>query len=134
MGTNYYHEMRANHCAACGRADAERLHIGKSSAGWVFSLRTYPDKGIHTLGDWVKRLEAGGTIRDEYGEEVTLGDMLAVITARMGASQTWTPGELTQNGAEAGPHGLARISGAHFLQRGVAHGPGTWDLCPYEFS
>jgi hypothetical protein len=133
VGTNYYHELRANHCAACGRADNESLHIGKSSAGWCFGLHIYPDKGINTLGDWVKRLESGGIIRDEYGEEITVGDMLAVIVARK-YSGVWAPGELAANVAAPGPHGLARIAGTHSLQRGVTHGPGTWDLCPYEFS
>jgi hypothetical protein len=46
MGTNYY--VAYDYCRHCGRFD-EEFHIGKSSAGWCFSLRVYEDKG---LTDW----------------------------------------------------------------------------------
>ena len=64
MGTNYY--LHRNVCAHCGRGD-EALHIGKSSAGWCFSLRVHPEEGIHDLPDWEREL-VGGKIQDEYGE------------------------------------------------------------------
>ena len=36
MGTNYYWQ-ESEPCAACGRG-YEQVHVGKSSAGWCFSL------------------------------------------------------------------------------------------------
>jgi len=36
LGTNYYWQ-ESEPCAACGRG-YEQVHVGKSSAGWCFSL------------------------------------------------------------------------------------------------
>jgi len=41
MGTNYY--LQGKVCVHCGVADGGPLHIGKSSAGWNFGLRIYPE-------------------------------------------------------------------------------------------
>lgn len=84
MGTNYYYEPTAvKPCSECGRGfETERLHIGKSSAGWVFSLCIYPDRNINTLEDWKRVWASGGQIRDEYGEFVPIPDMVACITLR----------------------------------------------------
>jgi hypothetical protein len=73
MGTNYYLEID-NVCSHCGRGDTE-LHIGKSSAGWVFFLRIYPDEGINSLEDWLP-LFGNGTIGDTLSKE----EMLEWIT------------------------------------------------------
>src|SRR6478609_5246869 len=80
MGTNYY--LHENVCPHCGRSD-ERLHIGKSSYGWVFALHVMPDSGIHGLPDWIDRwLKPGTLIRDEYGTEIKPEGMLKKITER----------------------------------------------------
>jgi hypothetical protein len=79
MGTNFYVEPLPP-CECCGRA-YERKHIGKSSAGWCFSLHVYPDEGINTLQDWKKYLE-GKTIKDEYDRTITLPDLIERITER----------------------------------------------------
>jgi hypothetical protein len=47
MGTNYY--MPVEKCDHCGHKP-KALHIGKSSAGWCFSLNTHPAEGINRLG------------------------------------------------------------------------------------
>lgn len=72
MGTNYY--LRLNICPHCGRYDA--VHIGKSSSGWRFTFRGYPDTAdtplsditsiVHSVEDWMKVME-DGEIWDEYG-------------------------------------------------------------------
>jgi hypothetical protein len=57
MGANYY--LRA---WKSGDPFVYR-HFGKDSAGWVFALRIYPEKGIDDLDDWisyVKRLREDG--------------------------------------------------------------------------
>ena len=109
MGTNYYVEY--NQCEHCGRND--RRHIGKSSAGWAFSLRVYPDEGINTFDDW-KPIFFAGSIVDEYGNDVPAGQMIHKITNR-----SW-------------PKGLRRskVDGWHC----VGHGEGTWDYIQGDFS
>lgn len=134
MGTNYY--LHKNTCEHCGRSD-ERLHIGKSSSGWCFSLCVHPWKHINDLPDWVE-VWKDGVIKSEYGEVVTPDEMLAVITEREG--RPWDDGPfqyaseaamLESNHAEKGPNNLLR----HRIGRWcVGHGAGTWDLIPEGFS
>lgn len=97
MGTNYYLHDR--------ETDLELLHIGKSSAGWCFSLHVYPtgrlnssimkhchhpyentypiDTPIYNLADWKKLFfDRKYIIRDEYGDDVLPKDMIETITKR----------------------------------------------------
>jgi hypothetical protein len=132
MGTNYYLEPPP--CPHCGRGD-EPLHIGKSSAGWCFSLRVYPEKGINDLPDWEKLFaDPNLKIKDEYGDLVAKEEMLHTIKDRFWVSggNSWGEKELRENHAVRGPNGLAR----HRIEPNYCsgHGEGTWDLCPYEFS
>jgi hypothetical protein len=131
MGTNYY--LHTEVCPHCGRSD-EPLHIGKSSAGWCFSLHVYPDKGISTLEDW-KDIWSNpkSVINDEYSRTVTPEDMLDTIANRywhgvQNTSHRW----LAENYAEIGPNHLAR----HAISEGhcIGHGEGTWDYIVGEFS
>ena len=67
MGTNYY--LRENLCEHCGRY--ETLHIGRSSAGWTFGFRGYPEgEGPRSAKEWRETMKKG-TIVDEYDREVT---------------------------------------------------------------
>lgn len=59
----------------------KELHIGKSSAGWHFSLCIYPELGIKDLADWVKLFDEY-EIYNEYGDTITKSDMLKTITKR----------------------------------------------------
>ena len=86
MGTNFYVTEEAP-CDKCGRGGSLR-HIGKSSAGWCFSLRIYPEDGIHTLDDWKKFWE-GKHIENEYGEAFSIKDMLVCITKRRRLDFDW---------------------------------------------
>ena len=80
MGTNYYwHEKQP--CETCGHA-AEPKHIGKSSMGWHFTLHVYPEDGINTFEDWQKLYSSGGTILDEYGDNVSPENMTDKISDR----------------------------------------------------
>ena len=78
MGTNYYH--RTNICPECGRYDEQ--HIGKSSAGWAFTFQSA--QGIRSYKGWLKVLEGGGKIYDEYGREVSLEELKALVEAKKG--------------------------------------------------
>jgi hypothetical protein len=137
MGTNFY--LHEDTCPHCGR-DGERLHIGKSSAGWCFSLHVDPEIGITTLGDWAARWsKPQAVIKDEYGVTIAPDLMMEIITER-----TWhRKGEQTplgypdwetfhrMNNSVTGPNGLLRHQLGHFC---VGHGEGTYDLIPGEFS
>lgn len=132
MGTNYYLEDREP-CPECGRA-YERRHIGKSSAGWCFSLHVYPDEGINDLPDWEQLWSRPGTrIFDEYGRTKTVEQLRQTITdRRMDSTTNFGTTWFFRNHAEAGPNNLAR----HRIEPGycIGHGAGTWDLIVGDFS
>ena len=119
MGTNYYLNIPTGRvCPTClHQKPSKSLHIGKSSRGWVFALRVYPEQGINTLDDWIPLLDTG-VIRDEYDEEFSKNDLINIITDRLWLA-TW-------------PHGLLRskVDGVHC----VGHGPGTYDYFVGNFS
>jgi hypothetical protein len=111
MGTNYYLEETPP-CECCKRP-YDSIHIGKSSAGWVFSLHVIPGE-IENLDQWKERWSKEGVrIFDEYGERFTPDEMLHVITNRNH------------------PRGLLRHEVGRRLYR---HGEGTWDYILGEFS
>lgn len=130
MGTNYYWYEKPP-CCECGR-EFDRLHIGKSSAGWCFSLHVMPEREINELTDWRKLWEIpGSVIRDEYEEVVSVEDMLKVITERSWQSKDPYPYPqhyLKANYAVSGPNGLLR----HTYD--AKPGKGTYDLVRGEFS
>jgi hypothetical protein len=139
MGTNYYfYDKPVREC--CGR-DFESRHIGKSSAGWCFSLHLIPEDGINSLDDWRKLWSTpGSVIKNEYGEEVSVGDIEKTICQRSWNSTREYPNGryksekefLRENSATEGPSGLVRhaIDGRHC----VGHGEGTWDYIIGDFS
>lgn len=78
MGTNYY--AYENCCDKCGRKDI--THIGKSSAGWPFSIHCIEYRGINSWHDWCCVLEKGVEIRDEYGKKIPLIDLHDLIVSK----------------------------------------------------
>jgi hypothetical protein len=136
MGTNYYFSKEAA-CPTCGHDRGDLLHIGKSSAGWCFSLHVIPDSGLNSLEDW-EHLFPDGYIRDEYGQHISPAGMSDVIRNRGRARKPERPLGYESwddfhrvNQSEPGPKGLLRHRlGTHC----VGHGEGTWDLIPGEFS
>jgi hypothetical protein len=152
MGTNYYLHQKT----ALPEPDHEViLHIGKSSGGWCFSLHVMPELGINSLQDWIDLIEARTSaglvvIKNEYDEEVSLQDLLNVITKRHGFASidenfkkgselmlpTWNYRDaehfLDRNHAIRGPNNLLRHRNDGRLC--IGHGEGTWDLCTGEFS
>ena len=145
MGTNYY--LMKGICPSCQRAH-EELHIGKSSGGWCFSLHVMPEEGIRDLPDWLQLFnEDGAKIRNEYGEDISVEEMIEEITKRKGNTnfdeprvsyvsftglyEDWKEFH-ARNHSEPGPNGLLR----HKILEGhcIGHGEGTWDLILGEFS
>jgi hypothetical protein len=61
----------------------DELHIGKSSAGWHFSLCIYPALGIYNLNDWIKLFDDEAYyIVSEEEEILSKEEMLERITQR----------------------------------------------------
>lgn len=133
MGTNFYLEEKPR-CPTCGSKPEGRIHIGKSSGGWVFALNTHPDLGINDLPDWIDRWEKeGASIWNEYGEYLTPKEMLYVIMVRFWKrDEVHSPQFFANNGALQGPFNLlrSRIDGV----RVIGHGAGTYDLHRGDFS
>jgi hypothetical protein len=140
MGMNYY--LHENVCKHCGRGDPVPLHIGKSSAGWVFSLHVIPQIGINDLVDWERRwsmLEVG--IKNENGEVLSIKEMRQHICDRLREGgwngrtiptgyKSWSEfHEL--NDSQRGPRGLLRHRIGNFC---VSHGKRTWDCMAGDFS
>lgn len=132
MGTNYYLKKEAKPaCKCCQRPyEPQEIHIGKSSAGWCFSLRVNPDKCITNWNNWKVFIEFASTegwrIEDEYGNLVTLPELIKIVEER-----SWD-GKYMYSKYERGPNNLLRhpIDGKHC----IGHGEGTWDLITGEFS
>lgn len=140
MGTNYYVRLGSgNRCDKCGRCDEEELlHLGKSSSGWCFGLRVYPDKGIANLEDWLAILAQPTTSAfSEYDLKTALpkyeviGNIIARHVSDTAASAvSFTEDFLSRNNAIRGPGNLLR----HRLgEHCIGHGAGTWDLIVGEF-
>ena len=135
MGTNYYAiKSKKPPCEHCGREyDDPRLHIGKSSGGWCFSLHVIPEEGLNSLDDWKRYLTSGDvTIEDEYGTPRTFEELMQTITERGRRDPlTWSDEMLDRNHAIPGPNNLVR----HRIdQYCCGHGEGTWDLITGNFS
>lgn len=121
MSTRYYLHL-----------PTETLFIGKSSAGWCFSLHGIPERGLNDLDDWWRLMRTAGEIRDEYGLALTVQELMRVITER-----AWPYGPdhdavyYARNSAVPGPNRLMR----HALSsQCVKHGAGTWDVLVGEWS
>ena len=73
IATNYI-------CPHCG-SEFDRFHIGKSSCGWVFVMRIYPEHGINNIEDWKKKWK-NKKIIDEYGTELSEDELLKIIQCK----------------------------------------------------
>lgn len=140
MGTNYYLRLSGDmmHRLKDGEPE-EELHIGKSSGGWVFSLRVHPEHNINTIRDWVRLFRKDNNrIFNEYGDEVTWEEMLDTIARRSWKKRKFPDGRYSSeeqyawdNHASLGPNGLLRHG---WSDSRVRAGGGTWDYINYEFS
>jgi hypothetical protein len=114
MGTNYY--LTNTYCKCCKRSREEctsehwlkretllstpevKLHIGKSSGGWCFSLHVIPSLGLNTLDDWELLIDEAldrakweealdrvvkWHIIDEYGDLIGKTELHNIITKRV---------------------------------------------------
>ena len=116
MGTNYYLHPAppkcdgCNECEGCGRPfedqTPDRIHIGKSSHGWVWCWRgwssgeacdcatcgsTHP--ALDNTQTWyeflAQHVDVGGEIRDEYGHPPTFASLVVrIVNKRDGLVQS----------------------------------------------
>ena len=78
MGLNFYLESYPP-CPTCGHV-AERLHLGKSSAGWAFLFRAYSEFDLMCWDDWFNKIMAGSyLIKDEEDRVILLKDFAYMI-------------------------------------------------------
>lgn len=130
MGTNYYVTLPSTE----DEEEPIKLHIGKSSSGWVFALRTYPESvdKPKTLADWRKLLKANElTIEDEYGNRLNYASMLGRIIDRPPFSNQLTESEFSWVDKNLN---LKRPKIAAYGERHMKHAKGTYTLYGFEFS
>lgn len=143
MGTNYYIKPNKE-CHFC-RCFGEELHIGRSSNGWCFALRVYPDRDINNLNAWKELLKLySSSIYDEYGDPITFEGLIHMIEDRRGGIKfdepyienmldsysSWYEFHAGNNSAPSS-YGLLRRRLGGIV---VAHGEGPWDLLEGNFS
>ena len=141
MGTNYYWYPADQPipCITCGHAeDYTKFHIGKSSAGWCFSLHIIPDLNTNSLEDWIANFYLKGSyILDEYGDKVSPEEMMDIIVRRNSPEKgAHSIDFLKSNRAHPGPNNLLRhdIKAAEESSGCIKNGAGTWDLITGEFT
>ncbi|HUV26578.1 MAG TPA: hypothetical protein VMW34_04350 [Anaerolineales bacterium] len=84
MGTNYY--FRYKICDGCG--SYKERHVGKSSGGWKFLFRAYPEHYdrpiIKTKDDWDVFIAAhpNGCIVDEYELEHSIHEFWEMVESK----------------------------------------------------
>jgi|SRR5579859_2110111 len=98
MGTNYYVRPEG----ACEKQCSRWVHLGKSSTGWAFTFRAYPNpewdgpdvvtEPVNDFASWRKLLDLGG-IYDEHGRQVPEADLLKLIEDRRGGRNDLNRGE-----------------------------------------
>jgi hypothetical protein len=83
VGTNYYVRPLDGDGGRGLETDEEGIHLGKSSAGWAFMFRAYPNAvpPVADFASWMTLLDIG-EVYDEYGDAVPRADLLAKIEAK----------------------------------------------------
>ena len=150
MGLNFYlvyPEQVDVECHCCGHVKQEqkKLHLGKSSYGWVYSLRVYPEKGLryfHDMEEYVTKVcGGGGWIEDEYGDVLEHHvEWFHIVKNRSHPISFEERLKACKNGYEyvsletqpRGPNNLHRhhVDGKFC----IGHGYGTWDYFAEDFS
>lgn len=95
MGTNFYVDIEPP-CQHCGRG-GERLHIGKSSAGWQFLFEAHAALGLTSWHAWKAYLR-GRNIWDEYGGRFRLADFELIVERKQGLRTEHGQAHLDEHG------------------------------------
>ena len=106
MGTNYYlHNEQPEFTPKF-----TPIHIGKSSAGWYFSLHTYPEIGLNSWEDWKNCLDKNinnynAHIENEYEDKLLISEFISIVE-RSRRDYCWEEESLRQNYAIKGINNL----------------------------
>lgn len=127
MGTNYF--LHSQQCPHCGVERKDKMHLGKSSAGWCFSLHVYPELELNNWFDMWEYIsfcteEEGYEIKDEYGDAID-SDLFFIIVWDRHSKQPHDAEWLRKNYAKPGPFGLARhiVDGKHCIGNAGLNAP-----------
>lgn len=145
MGTNYYmmkgqyvpetdYDHPLSGMIRDGTGHPAKIHIGKSSYGWCFSLHVMPEHGISNLTDWKvladRLLGEGWRIEDEYREVVALAELWAVVERIGWERQLVTDCDQLNLPADTRPLNRHAVDGGSC----IGHGEGLYDYMIGEFS
>lgn len=87
MGCNYY--LVSDPCKECGK-ESFRRHIGKSSVGWQFHFRAYPEDNIFCYHDWVLKIKHPNFyIIDEYDIRVSVEEFIHMVSCKKTSISPW---------------------------------------------
>jgi hypothetical protein len=78
MSVNYY-----GYYAGQDPAVDEGVHLCQSAIGCEMLLQALPEDGITDIRTWLRQLGTFESIRNEYGEEVTIDELLEWIENRL---------------------------------------------------
>jgi hypothetical protein len=127
MGTNYF--LHSEQCPHCGIEQKDKMHLGKSSAGWCFGLHVYPGLELidwHDMWSYISFCveEQGHEIKNEYGETILPEVFFAIVWDRH-SEQPHDAEWLRMNHAQPGPFGLARylVDGQHCIGNAGQYAP-----------
>jgi len=102
MGTNYY--VESDPCPHCGRGDGQ-IHFMKSFRIYQGFPEDNPSPwgAIRSVADWRNVIETHGLrVRDEYGRDLVVDDVLAKVWAAAAASATGYETHVAQYGGHPG--------------------------------
>jgi hypothetical protein len=127
MGTNYF--LHSQKCPHCGIERKDKMHLGKSSAGWCFSLHVYPELELNDWFDMWEYIsfcteEEDYEIQDEYGDTIDPALFFTIVWDRhCKVPFSWS--HFHKNHAIPGPFGLARhpIDGQHCIGNAGPNAP-----------
>lgn len=83
MGTNYYY-VKFKRCKECENVSQEKIHIGKSSAGWKFHFQY---ESFDKPENWKEELK-NKFIFDEYNREITYREFIDKVESKQGDKKT----------------------------------------------
>lgn len=89
MGTNYYVTDGEKPCCECGHTVPNKVHIGKTSAGWRFLAWAGPGRP-RTWEALREVLRHRAVVLDDYGGVLTGEDLIRAIEARAGLKGHFT--------------------------------------------
>jgi hypothetical protein len=71
VSTNFY-----------GCKDGAESHLGQSAAGWEFLFHADTARGITGIQPWLRQLETFDSVKDEYGRDIAVDDLLEWVENR----------------------------------------------------